>query len=107
MPATDSLPRKLGAYRVIRKIGEGGRGVVYLGTDAGKRQVAIKVLGPAVANDPSARQRLAREVETMRRVRNRYVAEIVDADVNARSPYIVTRYVPGRTLEDAVRADGP
>jgi len=107
MPATDSLPRKLGAYRVIRKIGEGGMGVVYLGTDAGKRQVAIKVLGPAVANDPSARQRLAREVETMRRVRNRYVAEIVDADVDGPSPYIVTRYVPGQTLQDAVREHGP
>ena len=107
MPATDSLPRKLGPYRVIRKIGEGGMGVVYLGADPSKRQVAIKVLGPAVANDPSARQRLAREVETMRRVRNRYVAEIVDADVNGPSPYIVTRYVPGRTLEDTVREQGP
>jgi predicted Ser/Thr protein kinase len=92
---------------MIRKIGEGGMGVVYLGTDSSKGQVAIKVLGPAVANDPSARQRLAREVETMRRVRNRYVAEIVDADVDGSSPYIVTRYVPGRTLQDAVREQGP
>jgi predicted Ser/Thr protein kinase len=107
MPALDSLPRKIGPYRVIEKIGEGGMGVVYLGLDADKRRVAIKVLGPAVANDPSARQRLAREVETMRRVRNRYVAEVVDADVHGPAPYIVTRYVPGRTLEDTVRADGP
>jgi serine/threonine protein kinase len=107
MPATDSLPRKIGPYRVIRKIGEGGMGVVYLGADPGKREVAVKVLGPAVANDPSARQRLAREVETMRRVRNRYVAEIVDANVDGPSPYIVTRYVSGQTLEDTVRQRGP
>jgi predicted Ser/Thr protein kinase len=107
MPALDSLPRKIGPYRVIEKIGEGGMGVVYLGTDADKRRVAIKVLGSAVAGDPSARQRLAREVETMRRVRNRYVAEVLDADVQGPAPYIVTRYVPGRTLEDAVRQDGP
>src|ERR1700733_15328410 len=107
MPALDSLPRKIGPYRVIEKIGEGGMGVVYLGTDSDKRRVAIKVLGSAVAGDPSARQRLAREVETMRRVRNRYVAEIIDADVDGPSPYIVTRYVPGRTLEDTVRQDGP
>ena len=107
MPALDSLPRKIGPYRVIEKIGEGGMGVVYLGTDAERRPVAIKVLGSAVANDPSARQRLAREVETMRRVRNRYVAEVVDADVQGPAPYVVTRYVPGRTLEDAVRQDGP
>src|SRR5580700_3570006 len=107
MPALDSLPRKIGPYRVIEKIGEGGMGVVYLGTDAERRPVAIKVLGSAVANDPSARQRLAREVETMRRVRNRYVAEVVDADVQGPAPYVVTRYVPGRTLEDTVRQDGP
>jgi hypothetical protein len=82
-------------------------GVVYLGTDSDKRRVAVKVLGAAVSGDPSAKQRLAREVETMRRVRNRYVAEIIDADVDGPSPYIVTRYVPGRTLEDTVRQDGP
>jgi predicted Ser/Thr protein kinase len=107
MPALDSLPRKIGPYRVIEKIGEGGMGVVYLGTDADRCQVAIKVLGAAVAGDPSARQRLAREVDTMRRVRNRYVAEVLDADVDGPAPYIVTRYVPGQTLEDKVRTDGP
>src|SRR6201993_1865832 len=107
MQALDSLPRKIGPYRVIEKIGEGGMGVVYLGVDGEKRRVAVKVLGSAVAGDPNARQRLAREVETMRRVRNRYVAEVIDADVNGPAPYIVTRYVPGRTLEDTVRQDGP
>jgi hypothetical protein len=107
MPALDSLPRKIGPYRVIEKIGEGGMGVVYLGTDADKRRVAIKVLGSAVSGDPNARQRLAREVDTMRRVRNRYVAEVLDADVDGPAPYIVTRYVPGETLEDKVRRDGP
>jgi predicted Ser/Thr protein kinase len=107
MPALDSLPRKIGPYRVIEKIGEGGMGVVYLGADADRRQVAIKMLGAAVAGDPSARQRLAREVDTMRRVRNRYVAAVLDADVDGPAPYIVTRYVPGQTLEDKVRKDGP
>ena len=43
----------------------------------------------------------------MRRVRSRFVAEILDADVGGPSPYIVTRYVPGQTLEDVVRQDGP
>jgi predicted Ser/Thr protein kinase len=107
MPALDSLPRKFGPYRVIEKIGEGGMGVVYLGVDADRRRVAIKVLGAAVSGDPNARQRLAREVDTMRRVRNRYVAEVVDADVDGPAPYIVTRYVPGQTLEEKVRKDGP
>jgi len=107
MPALESLPRKIGPYRVLEKIGEGGMGVVYLATDGENRRVAVKVLGPAVANDPDARLRLAREVETMRRVRSRHVAQVLDADVNGPSPYIVTRYVPGPSLELAVRQSGP
>ncbi len=107
MQALDSIPRNIGPYRLIEKIGEGGMGVVYLGAGPEGRRVAVKVLGAAVAGDPNARQRLAREVETMRRVRNRFVAEVLDADVAGPSPYIVTRYVPGRTLEDTVRQDGP
>jgi serine/threonine protein kinase len=107
MPALDSLPRKIGPYRVLRKLGEGGMGVVYLAEDQRKQRIALKVLGSAVAGDPSARQRLAREVETMRRVRNKYVAEILAADTAGPAPYIVTRYVDGRTLEDTVRQDGP
>ena len=107
MPALESLPRKIGPYRVLEKIGEGGMGVVYLARDAESRQVAVKVLGPAVASDPDARLRLAREVETMRRVRSPHVAEVVDACVTGPSPYIVTRYVPGRTLDETVREQGP
>jgi len=107
MPALDSLPRKIGPYRVLEKIGEGGMGVVYLAGDAENRPVAVKVLGPAVAGDPDARLRLAREVDTMRRVRSRHVAQVLDADVTGPSPYIVTRYVPGPSLDAAVRQSGP
>jgi Protein kinase domain len=107
MPALDFLPGKIGPYRLLEKIGEGGMGMVYLARDAEGRRVAVKVLGPAVTADPNARRRLFREVETMRRVRSRYVAEVLDADVTGPSPYIVTRYVPGQTLEDWVRDNGP
>jgi hypothetical protein len=107
MPALESLPGKIGPYRLLEKIGEGGMGVVYLARDAENRTVAVKVLGPSVAGDPDARRRLAREVDTMRRVRSPYVAEILDADVTGPSPYIATRYVNGRTLDAVVRADGP
>lgn len=107
MPVQDRLPGKLGPYRLLRKIGAGGMGVVYLATDSEGRHVAVKALGPAVTSDPNARRRLLREVETMRRVHSPYVAEIVDADAGAESPYIVTRYVPGRTLEEVLRESGP
>jgi predicted Ser/Thr protein kinase len=98
---------RLGPYCLRTQLGEGGMGVVYLADDAGGRPVAIKVLRQGVAADATARQRLAHEVATMRRVSSPYVAEVVDADLIGDPPYIVTRYVPGQTLEDVVAASGP
>ncbi|GAB2935976.1 serine/threonine-protein kinase [Nonomuraea fastidiosa] len=100
-------PERLGPYRLVRKIGEGGMGVVHLGLDGEGREVAIKVLHPHVAADLKARDRLTREVETMRRVRSPYVAEVIDAELVGGQPYIVTRFAPGRTLEDTVLTEGP
>ncbi|MEO3827196.1 serine/threonine-protein kinase [Actinomadura sp. B10D3] len=98
---------RIGHYSVLQTLGEGGMGVVYLGADPEGRNVAIKVLRPAVAGDATARRRLAREVDSMRRVHSPHVAEILDADVTADRPYIVTQYVPGRTLEEIVEESGP
>ncbi len=97
----------IGHYRLLRVLGEGGMGVVHLAEDPEGRRVAIKVLRPQVAADRTALRRLAREVDTMRRVRSPYVAEILDADVTATQPYIVTQFVPGRTLEEQVLDGGP
>src|ERR1700735_1577732 len=107
MTVQDRTPGKFGPYRVLERVGAGGMGVVYLAADAEQRQVAVKVLRPAVAGDPDACRRLAREVETMRRVRSPFVAEVLDTDVTDETPYIVTRYVPGRTLDEVVTQDGP
>ncbi|WP_214409526.1 serine/threonine-protein kinase [Sphaerisporangium fuscum] len=98
---------RLGPYKLLRRLGEGGMGVVHLGLDQEYRQVAVKVLHPHVAADLKARDRLTREVETMRRVRSPRVAEVVDAELTGATPYIVTRYAPGRTLEETVLSDGP
>ena len=107
MTPDDRMPATLGPYRLLDRIGEGGMGVVYLARDAEHRSVAIKVLRPAVAGDPNARRRLAREVETMRLVRSPFVAEVIDTDVTGNRPYIVTQYVPGRTLDEVVCEEGP
>jgi len=103
----DPMPDRLGDYRLLDRIGEGGMGVVFLARDGGHRTVAVKVLRSGVAGDPTARRRLAREVETMQRVRSPHVAEVIDADLDGDMPYIVTRFVPGRTLDDVVTQGGP
>ncbi|MBO0773381.1 MAG: serine/threonine protein kinase, partial [Actinobacteria bacterium] len=106
MTADGEMPGKLGPYRVLDRIGEGGMGVVYLARDRDHRAVAIKVLRSGVAEDPNSRRRLGREVETMRLVRSPHVAEVIDADLDGKVPYIVTRYVPGRTLDEVVAEGG-
>ena len=107
MPVTDHLPRTLGPYRLQDRLGEGGMGVVHLARDPEGRAVAVKVLHPLGTEGVNARRRLAREVETMRRVRSPYVAEVLDADVTGEFPYIVTRFVTGPTLDEMVRTRGP
>ena len=107
MPATEHLPRTLGPYRLQDRLGEGGMGVVHLARDPEGRPVAVKVLHPLGSEGVNARRRLAREVETMRRVRSPYVAEVLDADVTGEFPYIVTRFVAGPTLDEMVRTRGP
>jgi serine/threonine protein kinase len=81
-------------------------GEVFLAIDEDGRTVAVKALHPVIATAPETRMRLRREVETMRRVRSARVAEVVDFDLGG-SPYIVTRYVQGRSLADVVAARGP
>lgn len=102
----DRTPERLGPYRLIRRLGEGGMGVVYLACDDTGELVAVKALHPALAREENARRRLAREVDTMRRVGSKYVAKVLGADLDGDPPYIVTRYVPGLTLDAVVATAG-
>ena len=98
----------VGDYTLLTKIGEGGMGVVHLarrGEDG--QRVALKVLRPHIVGDDEARERLAREVSSLGRIRSRWVAEIVDADPYGPVPFVATRYVPGLSLHDHVHEEGP
>ncbi|MGW0781172.1 protein kinase domain-containing protein [Streptomyces sp. NPDC002913] len=99
-------PQWVGPYRLDRRLGEGGMGQVFLGTSPGGRKVAVKVIRPELADTPQFRQRFAREVDAARRVGGFHTAQVVDADPEARSPWLVTAFVPGPTLHEAVREKG-
>jgi hypothetical protein len=102
-----SSARTVGEYTLLALLGEGGMGVVHLARKADGRRVALKVLRPHIVGDEEARRRLAREVSSLERIRSRWIAEIVDADPWAPTPYVATRYVPGLSLHDHVPHEGP
>jgi predicted Ser/Thr protein kinase len=104
--ATVELAR-LDGYVLRERIGEGGMGVVHRATDARGRVVAVKLLRPHVAGDAESRARFAREAQVLARVRGRHVAQVLDADVAAASPYLVTDFVAGPPLHQVVERQGP
>lgn len=98
---------RVGGYELLTRLGEGGMGVVHLARRPGGERVALKVLRPHIVGDDEARHRLAREVNSLSRIRSRRVAEIVDADPWGDIPFVATRYVPGLSLHDHVHEEGP
>ncbi|MDO7869126.1 serine/threonine-protein kinase [Nocardioides jiangxiensis] len=98
---------RVGRWTLVRRLGEGGMGVVHLAEDERGRLAALKVLRPHVVGDEEARERLEREVATLSRVASPLVAEIVDSDPWGPVPYVATRYIDGPSLHDEITEAGP
>ncbi|WP_407110883.1 PQQ-binding-like beta-propeller repeat protein [Streptomyces sp. DSM 116494] len=99
-------PRELGSYRLLRRLGAGGMGRVYLARSPGGRTVAVKVVRPDLAADPDFRARFRHEAEIAKAVSGRFTAPVVDADPEASLPWLATSYVLGPDLTDVVAAHG-
>ncbi|MFD9945431.1 serine/threonine protein kinase [Nonomuraea sp. NPDC059023] len=89
-------PPSVGPYRIVRKLGEGGQGVVYLGVAPDGTPVAVKVLREGG---------FEREIAAARRVEPFCIAQVLDASASG-TPYIVTEYVDGPSLAEAGRHGG-
>ncbi|WP_328392775.1 bifunctional serine/threonine-protein kinase/ABC transporter substrate-binding protein [Streptomyces sp. NBC_00390] len=100
-------PARIAGYRLLRRLGAGGMGVVYLARSPGGALAAVKVIRAAHAYDAGFRARFRREVETAGRVINPWVVPLLDADPDAESPWLATAFVPGPSLAEAVEEYGP
>jgi serine/threonine protein kinase len=100
-------PSQVGDYRLLGRLGAGGMGQVYLGATPGGRLVAVKVIRAEITEDQEYRRRFAREVEAARSVGGFHTAHVVDADPDAASPWMVTAFVAGPSLQATVRQNGP
>ncbi|WP_435108177.1 serine/threonine protein kinase [Nocardiopsis synnemataformans] len=99
--------RTAGNYRLVRSLGRGGFGEVFLGEDPDGGRAAVKILHASWAGDPEMRRRFSTEVEQARRVSGFCIAAILDADPGAAEPWIATEFIDGPTLQRAVATQGP
>lgn len=107
-PLASGDPARIGPFRLVARLGRGGMGRVYLGrAESTGRAVAVKTIHGELVADAEFRTRFSHEVAAARRVRDEYIAEVVDADPDGPTPWLATAYVPGISVEDAVRRFGP
>ncbi|MEU0572289.1 serine/threonine-protein kinase, partial [Nonomuraea sp. NPDC005983] len=107
MPTAQPLrtgdPQRLGAYELRGRLGEGGQGVVFLGTSAGE-SYAVKLLHGPVGDERAA---FLREVELAKHVARFCTAQVIDAGFDEGRAYIVSEYVDGPSLAREVVLTGP
>ncbi|MFG2243855.1 protein kinase [Spirillospora sp. NPDC048823] len=111
IPLTAADPARLGGWELLGRIGTGGQGVVYLGRPvepgAQPSRVAVKLLHTQLLGDAGARERFVRELALLQRVAGFCTAQMLAADMAGDRPYIVSEYIPGRSLRALVQEEGP
>ncbi|MET8170518.1 serine/threonine-protein kinase [Streptomyces sp. NPDC005329] len=105
--AEAELPEYAGHYRLEERLGSGGMGVVHLARSTSGMKVAVKVVHAQFARDPEFRGRFRQEVAAARRVSGAFTAPVVDADPEAERPWMATLFIPGSTLAEQVKRNGP
>jgi serine/threonine protein kinase len=105
LPLRETDPREVGGYRLLGRLGEGGQGVVFLAVSPDESQVAVKLLPPTT--NPQVRSRFLKEVAAAQRVARFSTAQVIDAGIFERRPFIVSEYVSGPSLVEVVEQFGP
>ncbi len=106
-PLRPDDPTRIGHYRLTARLGSGGMGVVYLGVAWDGSQVAIKVLRPELAGDQEFRRRFGREVAALVRVKGACTVQVIEADSQSSTPFVVTEYAHGPSLSEHIDKYGP
>jgi eukaryotic-like serine/threonine-protein kinase len=106
--AADEIGR-LGSYRVLRPLGAGGMGVVFLADDPRlKRRIALKVIKPELVQRPEVRERFLREAQAVAQVEHDNIVAILHVEEAGGVPFLAMPLLRGESLEERlVRADGP
>lgn len=101
-------PKKIGKYEIIRKLGQGGMGAVYLARDAAlRRDVALKVLPKDKAENPTLVRRFQAEAQAAAKLRHDNIVAVYDSDTADGYCYIAMEFVDGKDLHEMVSRRGP
>ncbi|MCC6422394.1 MAG: serine/threonine protein kinase [Phycisphaerales bacterium] len=101
------LSGKLGGYRIERRLGGGGMGAVYLAKQLSlDRDVALKVMHPSLAKDPSFVARFTREAYAAAQLTHHNVVQIHDIGAEGEVHYFSMEFVGGQTLGEMVEKEG-
>ena len=100
-------PVRVGRYTLRALLGTGGMSRVFLAFTPGGQPLAVKVIQPALENDPKFTARFAEEVRVAQKVDSGHVARLLDADPDAPRPWLASAYVPGPSLQELVTDTGP
>ena len=108
VPRERESPSRIGPYEVIERVGRGGMGEVFRAVDpALDRVVALKILAPALADNPEARRRFLREARAAAAVCHEHVVTIHAVDDSGDLPYLIMQFVAGRSLQEKIDREGP
>ena len=98
---------RIPGYRLVGRLGTGGMGVVYAALDSRGRPVAVKLMRSGMPPDVDHRhRRFQEEVRALQRLRSEHVVPLLDSGVSDGHPWLVTDYVPGRTLQRCGKLSG-
>jgi serine/threonine-protein kinase len=104
----DLSGRRVADFQVLRKLGQGGMGQVYLAEQISlKRKVALKILRPELAASPEALKRFKAEAEAVARITHANIVQVYAFDEKGDPPYMALEYVEGRNLREFVSKKGP
>ncbi|WP_432144365.1 serine/threonine-protein kinase [Streptomyces sp. bgisy084] len=99
-------PGRIGDYRLLGRLGEGGMGRVFLARSDRGRTVAVKLVRAELAGQEEFRARFRREVRAAQQVGGEWTAPVLDADTEAETPWVATGYIAGPSLQQVVGGSG-
>ena len=103
--AREPLPKRIGSYRPVQKLGEGGMGSVYLVEDQNGQRVALKTLNKELAKDPEGRARFAREARAASELQHPNIVRALEVGEDAGQPFYAMEFCDGLTVEEILDRD--